>query len=138
MPRKMNDNRYSAPAAVVTDIEEDEPERPRTVAYGVYLLWLSAACMIPAATYELIVPPPDVTTQENILINVAAFAFNGAIAWIFNTATWRGRNWGRWVATVLVVLGAIGTVFMQIVMPRLAPNYLPWYMMAQYATQNVI
>jgi hypothetical protein len=138
MSRKMNDNRYAAPGAAVTDVERPRPERPRSVKYGVGLLWLAAACMLPATVFELLEPPVNVLPTENILVNVAAIAFNGAIAWIFNTATWRGRNWGRWVVTVMVALGVIGTLFMQLMMSRIAPDYLPWYMMAQYFAQNVI
>jgi hypothetical protein len=138
MRRKMNDNRYAAPSAAVIDHEPAPIERPRAVVRGVWLLWLSTACVVPAAIYEVAVPPPDVTPTENVLVNLGGLVFNLGLAWIFNTATWRGRNWGRWVVTVMIALGAIATLFMLAIRPRFPDYWLPGYVLAQFVAQNVI
>lgn len=141
----MNDNRYAPPAAAVTDVERAPTDRPRNVAWAVRLLWLMAACALPAIVYELIVPPAGVSPTENILINLGALVFGLGVAWIFNTATWRGRNWGRWVNAALVTLGAISTMFVLLMTMRirngpsdLASYGLPWYVIMQCVVQNLI
>jgi len=141
----MNDNRYAPPSTAVTDVERAPPDRPRSVVNGVRLLWLSALCAVPAVIYELVVPPADVTPVENVLINLGALAFGLGLAWIFNSATWRGRNWGRIVNLVMVILAGISMFFMlyMTVRMRKGPDYLaeygmPWYMLTQYLVQNAI
>jgi NADH:ubiquinone oxidoreductase subunit 6 (subunit J) len=134
----MNDNPYAPPRAAVSDFDPQPLIRPRNVVRAVRLLWLSFFCVFPATLYELINIPPDTTPLENIIVNVLAVGLAFVIAWVINRAAWRGRNWGRWVQTVLWILATFALVFLAVRWPRLDPDAMPWYLMVQYLVQHLI
>jgi hypothetical protein len=134
----MNDNPYAPPKAIVSDIEAPLPERPPSVVRGVWSSWVSAACALPVSVYELIEVPKDMTPVENVVFTVVALAVAFAIAWLLNTAAWRGRNWSRWVQAILVTFTFGGLLFIAMKRHLLPPNYLPRYLMAQYVVQAIL
>ena len=97
----MAPNPYTPPKADVKDLGPERllAERPRPVVYAVVLLWISLVLGVPVVYWEHQRTPAEVAP----FYWVPAVLILGLVI-VVNIFIWRGRNWARIVALVLVVI----------------------------------
>lgn len=108
----MSHNPYSPPSAVVDDVSAPVPQRPRPVALGVRLLWLSLVIGIPGAIYNLMITEsPVMSKSAQVAISLVSWAIGLLIFYWLIMSVWKGKNWARIVQLVFIVLGLLFAVW---------------------------
>ena len=91
----MSENRYAPPTSAVADFESASPSqplaRPRSVIYGIRMLWAQLALGIPGLAFQMITLSQD----AQAIGQTAVVLFFMALAAFLNHMSWRGRNWAR-------------------------------------------
>ena len=99
-------NRYAPPAASVTDIDaEPDMPMPRAINIACWLLWLSLVVgLIRTVTFNYL--QPSVLLHGYLLVStVIGLVIGIGIMYWFTWAIRGGRNWMRWLLTILWALG---------------------------------
>ncbi len=88
----------------VDQVENTKP--PKTVGYGVVLLWISLGIAFGHALYQFAMS----SRPKTIASVVAEFVLLGLVGWLFSlpiVGVGRGRNWARILMLVLVAGGCL-------------------------------
>jgi hypothetical protein len=126
------------PPQASLEVPEDRGPTPKRVKYGACLIATSAllAIALNAAMWAgLVAMPgrmPGMVVLE-VVVAVLTLAFFGLLGW----KIYVGANWARWVFTIFVAFGVVGSVFSLTFAGELMKT-MPWPLMASGFLQTAL
>lgn len=105
--RSSRANPYAPPTAAVADLASgDSPIEPnKQVEQACMLLWIGLWLQVLDSVIEMIYAQGAAQIFGIVLGSVFGLGFGWLILWWFTTKLRAGRNWMRWLVTILNVLG---------------------------------
>jgi len=106
------DNPFKPPRAEL-EVPKDPGPMPQRVRIAVYLIWASLAVglLVNVAMWTDVVarmPGPRAPLLMEVVNGLIGFGIVAFLAWKVR----RGRNWARWLYTVLTAMGVLGALVM--------------------------